>query len=163
MARVALSEWRAGNVEHPNLTDQQWNMSSLLGIVLIVMAVLQIISFAAFKNWLGDVGFSGTAVWAAVIIIAELWGAAGFFKLKLNPVFRWASNLMAVLASGFWFVENLRLVSAGASAELANSGLFGRYLPQHPGWWTVIEVSILLLWVVYSLEVAKISLAIKRR
>lgn len=163
MARLVLDDWRAGNSAEPKLTDRQWNMSSLLGVVLLVMAVLQAIGFSAFKDWLGDAGFSANSFWAAVIIVAEVWGAIGFFKLKLNGVFRWASNLMALLVSGFWFIENLRLVSAGASADLANSGLFGKYLPQHPGWWTVIEVTVLFFWVVYTLELAKTSLAIKRR
>ena len=162
MARTSISEWRAGNKEHPVLDDRQWNMSSLLGVVLLVMALLQAIGFSAFKTWLADIGFSGESVWTVVIIVAEVWGALGFFKVRLNPVFRWASNLMALLAVGFWFIENLRLVSAGASADLANSGLFGKYLPQHPGWWTVLEVSVLLFWTVYSLQLAKTSLAIRR-
>ena len=139
----------------PKLTEMQWNVSGLLGVVFVVMALLQVISFSDFKDWLSGIGIDSPAVCAVVIIIAELIAGIGFFKLRLSSFFRWVSGGLAILAVGFWFVENLRLVSDGMAGQLDNSGLFGRYLPQSPGWWTVLEVTILLFWVIYALTAMK--------
>jgi hypothetical protein len=58
------------------------------------------------------------------------------------------------LVSGFWFVENLYVTSA-SSGQLPSSAFFGKYLSQSPGWWTVLEVSLLLFWVIYAAELLK--------
>ena len=44
------------------------------------------------------------------------------------------------------------LYSGGAAGQLPNSGFFGNYLDQSPGWWTVVEATIMLFWVVYATE-----------
>ncbi len=134
------------------LTDQEWGITSVLGVVLLVMALLQLIGFGVFRDWLSSVGFSGPAVWAVVIIVAEVWAAFGFFKLPLMNGFRAIGAWLTILVSGFWFIENMRLVSEGQAGVLANSGFFGKFLTQSPGWWTAVEVTVLLLWVVYSLR-----------
>ena len=139
-------------VDPPKLTIRQWNIAGLAGVVLIVAAILQAIGFGDFRDWLESIGFGSPAVWAVGIIVAELWAAAGFFKLPLMTGFRMIGALLAILVAGFWFIQNLRLVSEGAAGELANSGFFGKFLQQSPGWWTVIEVTALLLLVVYSLR-----------
>lgn len=154
--RVQVSGWTE-MADPPNLTSQQWNLTGLLGVVLIVMAILQLIGFSDFKDWIDSIGLSGPAVWAVVIIIAEVAAAVGFFKLRLSFGLRMLSAWLAILVSGFWFVENLRLVSEGKAGHVANSGFFGKYLHQSPSWWTVIEVTVLLFWVVYSLELTKAS------
>ncbi len=38
------------------------------------------------------------------------------------------------------------------SKSLDNSGFFGRFLAQQPGWWTAIEASILLFAVIYNVS-----------
>jgi hypothetical protein len=150
-ARVQVKGW-GDTVNPPQLSSKQWNLTSLLGVVLIVMAILQIIGFSDFKDWLDNVGFGSTTVWAVVLIIAEVWAALGFFKLKLMRGFRLISGWLAIFVAGFWFIENLRLVSEAKSGEVASSGFFGNFLNQSPGWWTVIEVMIFLFWVIYALR-----------
>lgn len=139
----------------PKLSMQQWNVIGLVGVVFIVAAILQAVSFNDFKDWLASIGLESPAVWASAIIVAELWAAVGLFKLPLMNGFRLVSGILAILVAGFWFIQNIRLVSEGASGELANSGFFGRFLQQSPGWWTVIEVTAFLLLVVYSLRLTK--------
>ncbi|HSX17777.1 MAG TPA: hypothetical protein VLE51_00240 [Candidatus Saccharimonadales bacterium] len=150
-SRVQLKGW-GEMADPPNLTSQQWNMTGLLGVILIVMAILQLIGFSDFKDWLDSVGLGAPTVWAIAIVVAEIWVGLTFFKLKLMNGFRVIGAWLAVLVSGFWFIETLRLVSEGAGGQLTNSGFFGKYLHQSPGWWTVLEASILLFWVAYSLR-----------
>ncbi|MBI2285602.1 hypothetical protein HYU82_02155 [Candidatus Saccharibacteria bacterium] len=138
----------------PKLSTREWNITGLVGVVLIVMAVLQVIGFGDFRDWLESIGLGSPAVWAVGIIVAELWAAVGFFKLPVMTGFRMVSGLLAILVAGFWFVQNLRLVSEGAAGELSSSGLFGKFLEQSPGWWTVIEVSALLFLVAYGVNLA---------
>lgn len=149
--RVQYKGWAQAS-DPAKLTNQQWNVAGLLGVIFIVMAVLQIIGFSDFKGWFKAIGFSGPAVWAVVLILAELWAAVAMFKVRLSMGFRTLSAWLAVLVAGFWFIENLRLVSEAKSGLLQNSGFFGKYLPQSPGWWTVIEATIFLFWVIYAVR-----------
>jgi len=158
VTKAQSKNWSVAAMQPPTLRDQQWNMISLLGIVLIAMAVSQLVSFNDFKAWLADAGFSGPSGWAVGIIIAEVWAAAGFFKIRLSYLFRVVSAGLALVVSGFWFVLNLQLISNGTAEALSNSGFFGRFLPQAPGWWTVLEAGILLFWTLYALGLFKASL-----
>jgi hypothetical protein len=144
------TRWPVKAVAPPRLSDMEWGLSSLLGLVLIVMAVLQLVSFSDFKDLLDKMGLPGAGAWAICIILAELWGAIGFFKLPMSRLFRLASYTLAVAVSGFWFVQNLQLISNGIGQQLDNSGFFGRFLAQQPGWWTALEVSVLLFATVYK-------------
>lgn len=148
-----LNEWASKSTEAPKLSAQEWNIASLLGIILMVMAVLQVISFNDFKATLGVVGLSSSpAVWAVIIIVAEAWGALGFFKIRLRYLARYLSGSFAILVSGFWFYQSLKLLSEGSAGQIPNSGFFGKYLHQSPGWWTAVEISILLFWALYSVK-----------
>lgn len=151
MARAQAAGWTQ-MADPPALTAREWNVASLVGIVLIVAALLQAISFGDFTNWLNSIGLGSENIWAVGIIVAEVWAAIGFFKLPLMNGFRLLSSLLALAVAGFWFVQNLRLVSEGASGNLTSSGFFGGLLEQSPGWWTVIEVTVFLMLVVYSLR-----------
>ncbi len=139
----------------PELSDKDWNILGVVGIVLFLMAILQLISFTDFKSWLEQVGFSQPAAWGVVLIMSEVWAGAGFFKIHLSPLFRIVSAILAFLVSGFWFIQNLRLVSGSSQPNLTNSGFFGNYLTQTPSWWTVLEVSLLLFGVIYALNLFK--------
>jgi hypothetical protein len=139
----------------PKLSDQQWNMMGILGLVFFLMAILQLASFNDFKAWFDQIDLPQPAAWAVGLIVAELLASAGFFKLKLSPLFRMTSATLALLVSGFWFIQNLRLVSDGASGILMNSGFFGRFLHQTPSWWTVLEASLLLFFVLHALTLFK--------
>ncbi len=148
------SSW-SGGADTPELSQMNWNLLAIPSAVLAVMAVLQIISFGKFKDWLDSINVGWPAVVAVVLIIAELWGAVSLLRVPLNNMIRFVGVSLAVLASGFWFIETLYLVSSGSAGRLANSGYFGKYLSQTPGWWTVIEVTILLYWLVYAAELIK--------
>lgn len=134
---------------------QEANMGMLLGVVFLLMALLQLVGFSGLKDWLSAIGFTSTATWAAIIVIVEIVASLGFFKLALPPVAKMASWAFAIVASGFWFVENIRLVSDGVASNLTSSGFFGKYLQQSPSWWTVIEATVLVFWTLYALGLAK--------
>ena len=136
----------------PKLSNRQWYITSFLGIVFLVAALLQAISFGDFEAWLESLGFGSSTLWAVGLIVAEVWAALGFFRLPLMNGFRKLSAWLAVLASGFWFVQSLRLVSEGAAGNLQNSGYFGGYLTQTPSWWTVIGITVVLLLTVHCLK-----------
>lgn len=150
--QARINNW-SGMSAQPVLTAAQWNMASAAGIVLAVMAVLQAIGFNDFKDTLSTIGLSSSpALWAVLILVAEVWGSLGFFKIRLNNLARMLSGFFALAASGFWFYQSLKLVSAGSAGQLPNSGFFGKYLHQSPGWWTVVEASLLLFWVLYVVK-----------
>jgi len=156
-AKSVQAGWPVKAVDPPKVSSAEWGWAAVPGIILAVMAVLQIVSFADFRDLLDEMGLPGPTAWAVCAIVAELWGAVGFFKLRLSASFRLVSYTMAVLAAGFWFILNLQLVSNGMAAELDNSGFFGRFLAQQPGWWTVLEVTLLLWLVVYNVGLLRDS------
>lgn len=154
----SLADYRAnwgGSSDKPDLSQRQWALLAIPAIVLAVMAILQIISFGKFKDWLEEIRVGWPAVVAVVIILAEIWGAASLLNLSMNRMVRFLGVSLAVLVSGFWFIENLQLASSGGAGQLPNSGFFGNYLMQSPGWWTILGVSVLLFWVVYAAELLK--------
>ena len=154
----SLTDYRSnwgGTSGKPELSQRSWNMLAIPAIVLAVMAILQVISFGKFKDWLDEIRVGWPAVVAVVIIVAELWGALSLLQINMNRMLRFVGVSLAVLVSGFWFVENLQIASSGGAGQLPNSGLFGKYLTQSPGWWTILEVSILLFWVIYAAELLK--------
>jgi hypothetical protein len=136
----------------PKLSAKQWYLTSALGVIFLVAAILQAVSFGDFEKWLESLGFGSSTVWAVGLIVAEVWAALGFFRLPLMNGFRKISSWLAILVSGFWFIQTLRLVSEGAAGDLQNSGYFGGFLAQTPSWWTVIGVTVVLLMTTYSLK-----------
>jgi hypothetical protein len=162
-ARTTNLNWNVAVTDPPKLVTWQWWLSGLIGVVLLIAAVLQLISFSDFRDNLGQMGLPGPTAWAVCIILAEIWGAATFFRLRLSYAFRAFSVALAVLVSGFWFVEHLQLISSGKAEHMTNSNFFGRFLAQQPGWWTVIEVSVMLFLVIWFLDVARPSVNSRRR
>jgi hypothetical protein len=156
MAKRARSTgWPVKAADAPKLSNTEWGLAAVPGVVLLAMAVLQLISFADFRDALTAMGFSGATAWAVGVIVAELWGAAGFFMWRLSVGFRYVSHVMAVLAAGFWFVTNLQLVAGSLGGQLNNSGFFGDFLKQAPSWITVLEVTVLLFWIVYKVGILR--------
>jgi hypothetical protein len=154
----SFADYRAnwgGTSAKPDLSQRSWNMLALPAVVLAVMAVLQIISFGKFKDWVDEIRVGWPAVVAVAIIVAELWGALSLLQINMNSMMRFLGVSLAVLVSGFWFIENLQVASSGGAGQLPNSGFFGKYLSQSPGWWTIVEVTILLFWIVYAAELLK--------
>lgn len=143
--KVQAKGWPVKAVDAPKVSNRSWMGAGVLGVVFIAMAVLQLVSFSDFKDDLDALGLAGPSTWAVLIILAEFWGAAGFFKLRLSRGFRTVSYGLAVLVAGFWFLANVQATANGLAAH--SSGFFGRFLNQTPGWWSVIEVTIFLFWV----------------
>jgi hypothetical protein len=132
----------------------QWNLLAIPAAVLAVMAILQIISFGRFKDWLDSLRIGIPVVTAILIIIAELWGAISLLRIPMHAAVRFFGITLAVLVVGFWFIENLYLATS-TGGQLPTSGFFGGYLNQQPNWWTIIEMTIMLFWVVYAAELIK--------
>jgi hypothetical protein len=148
------SNWSGGE-KLANLSNVSWYLLLIPAIALALMAVLQIISFGKFKDFLDNIGVGWPAVVAVVLIIAELWGAVSLLRVPMHAALRFIGLGLAVLVSGFWFIENLFLATSNTAKGLGNSGYFGKFLSQSPGWWTVVEVSILLYWIIYAAELLK--------
>lgn len=152
-AEQHLQDWSDKFEDPPKLNQADSWLAGLVAAVLLVMAILQVVSFTDFKGSLGGLGLSTPETWALVLIVAEVWAAVGFLRLKLHGLIRFFSAVFAVFVAGFWFVQSLQVVSSGA--ELANQGFFGKYLTQTPGWWTVIEASLLLFATLHILNRSK--------
>jgi hypothetical protein len=151
------SGWPVKAVAPPKLTKTQWVIVAVPGIVLLAAAVLQLLNFADFTDSLSAVGLPGPTVWAVCVILAELWGAAGFFMWRLSVGFRYVAYTMALAVALFWFVESLQLVTNNLAHQLDNNAFFGKLLKQEPGWWTVLEATLLLFWVLYAVRLMRDS------
>lgn len=145
----------SGGATTPEVNAANWNLLAIPAAILAVMAILQIISFGRFKDWLDSIRIGIPAVTAVLIIIAELWGAVSLLRVPMNAMWRFFGITLAILVAGFWFIENLYLATS-SGGQLPTSGFFGKYLNQQPGWWTVIEITLMLFWVVYAAELLKL-------
>lgn len=154
--------WDVGTVDPPILTSMEWLFCNLLGVVFMAMAILQLISFSDFRDILTSLGVEPSGTWAAAVIFAEIFAAAGLFRLRLSYLFRAFSASLALLASGFWFVTTTQAVSGGLD-KLPSTGFFGRFLNQQPGWLTVIEAALLLLFSMYGVALTRYTIAMPRR
>jgi hypothetical protein len=146
-------------VAPPVLDRRHMTAATVAGVVLLVMALLQLLSFNVFTDNFSAVGYSNPNVLAAVVIFAELWAAFGFFRVRLSWAFRAVSNYLAVAVAVFWMFHafrgvtqysDLQMVVDGKSAIVSN--FFGKYLTQPMGWWTVIEATVFLFVVLYAVE-----------
>ena len=142
----------SGGSELPELSQSEWNVMAIPAAVLAVMGILQLISFGKFKDWLDAVGVGWPAVVAVLLIVSELLGAVSMLRVPMSATVRKTGLVLAVLATGFWFLKNIQLVNSGGADASGNSGFFGKYLTQAPGWWTVIEITILLALVIYAVK-----------
>lgn len=163
ISQKLLTRWATTSQKPPKLTERQWNNVGLLGIVFLVMAVLQVWSFSVFKDWLTTTGISGASSWAVIIILVEVLAATGLFKIGLSYMTRVITAGAVVLTSGFWFIETVRLISGSYLDTLKNSGYLGRFLQQTPGWWTIVEATILLAWSMYAIDLLKDELSPKNK
>jgi hypothetical protein len=151
------SGWPVKAVAPPVLTTAQWVLVAVPGLVLLIAAILQLANFANFVDGLSAMGLPGPTVWAVCVILAELWGSAGFFKWRLSLGFRLVAFTMALAAALFWFVESVQLVTNNVGAHLDNGDFFGKFLKQEPGWRTVAEATILLFWIIYAVRLMRDS------
>jgi uncharacterized membrane protein len=163
ISQKQLMRWAIESKKPPKLAERQWNNVSLLGIVFLAMAVLQLWSFSDFKDWITSTGMSGASSWAVIIVLVEVLAAIGLFKIGLSYIVRVITICAVTLISGFWFIESIQLVNGSYADVLTNSGYLGRFLQQAPGWWTVIEATILLAWSMYAVNLFKDELSPKNK
>ncbi|MBA3757543.1 hypothetical protein H0X09_01640 [Candidatus Saccharibacteria bacterium] len=147
-------QWKVSTVDPPMLTRQEWVMANLLGGLFILTALLQLISFGEFADILKPMGLPGPGVWAAAAIGAELLAAASLFRLKLSYLFRLVAGASALLVSGFWFVLSAQNLATGRE-QLPSSGLFGGFFNQSPGWWVIVEVTVLMFSTIYVVALTR--------
>jgi len=154
-------DWPVKAEKPPALSSAHWAWISLIGLTLASMALAQLVSFSSFTGTFEAEGLHPAKFWGALVVAAELWGAAGFFKISLSRGFRKISNFMALLAGGFWAFEAFRLASQTVYVEvLINNhyrapglGFFGGYLYQLPGFAGVVEAVVLILLIISALQV----------
>jgi hypothetical protein len=163
ISQKILTRWAITSQKPPKLTEREWNNIGLLGIVFLVMAVLQVWSYSVFKDWITSTGMSGASSWAVIIILLEVLAAIGLFKIGLSYMARVITATAVAVTSVFWFVETVRLISGSYLDTLKNSGYLGRFLQQTPGWWTIVEVTILLAWSMYAIDLLKDELSPKNK
>jgi hypothetical protein len=156
-------KWPVKSQKPPALENRQWFWLSLVGAVFVAMAILQLFSADDFYNIFRAEDLSAPKVWAVLVIVAELWAAASFFKLRLSDGFRMVSRFFAGAVALFWLVESMRILTQNSSHIVlkdnsyrrAGANFFGRFLYQTPGWWPVIEALIFLFVVLYMLELSR--------
>lgn len=153
--------WNVKALDPPILTQTEWVICSLLGAVLIVMALLQLISFGEFSNILYSHGLPAATVWAIGVILAELWAAAGFFRLRLSYLFRAVSGSLALLVAGFWFLISAQSLAVGD--KFSSIGMLGNMVKQRPGLLTVCLSAVFLVWTMYAAALTRYTLVAPRK
>jgi len=133
--------WTAVAMNPPALSPRQWMLGGLVGTVLFVMAIAQILSVSDFESNFSLQGLSASRTAAFLIIVAELWAAAGLFKIKLSRLFRNFANGSALLVGLFWFIWNAYLL---VSSFKFSTNFFGGFTHQVPGIWSLIESLVLV-------------------
>jgi hypothetical protein len=150
--------WKVRLTKPATLTNEQWVLARALASLLVIMAVLQLISVADFRDGLATMGLRAPSLWAVLVIVAELWAAAGFFKWTLSYGFRYVSTLAAILVAGFWFIMQIQIFANGSAEIMHSSYFFGSYLNQAPGWITIIETTVVFAAIIYTASLTQASL-----
>ena len=151
--------WTAVALPPPKLKQAQRIISYLIGLLLVVMAVTQVISIQQFEDNFALSGLTHTRPLAFILILGELWAAAGFFQLPLSWLFRKFSNGFSMLLGIFWL--GWLCYSATTIFSFSNN-FFGRYFHQSPSWIGVLEVTVVVLAATYILEVMRTNSAASR-
>lgn len=146
--------WTAVALPAPNLTPVQQLIAYLLGLLLVAMALTQVISIQQFEDNFAFTGLTHTRPLAFILILGELWAAAGFFRLPLSWLFRKFSNGLAMLLGIFWLGWICYSVTILFSFS---SNFFGRFLRLSPSWIDVLAVGVIVLVMLYILEAMKIN------
>jgi hypothetical protein len=135
----------------PKLSSKQWLISQTLGVILLVMAVAQLMSFSKFADSLTALDFSIAKAGAAAILFFEFWAAISFLKLKQSRGFRTAGNCFAIIVALFWFIDACRAAAESAEGSAMGTNFFGNYLSMSAGWNAVIEATVFAALVGYTL------------
>jgi len=159
--------WEPVAVAPPALSNNQWLGLGIIGTILLAAGILQLFNFADFANNFAIAGINPPRLWAALVILGELWGAASFFKVRLSVAFRAVSNFWALAVGIFWFYASVHIAAINSEVVVYPSNMgsnyFGHFLSQSSGWLTIIEAAILLLAVLYALNISRRKPAKKKK
>lgn len=155
------TSWSVKAEKPPTVATRQWYWLAILGGLLLFMALMQLFSFSSLSGTFEAENLKPGKFWAALIVFAELLGAASFFKLKLSHGFRAVSKFLALAAAVFWVVVTLRTLNQVSYVEVLirnkyqqpGVGFFGGLFYQMPGWLPVIEAILLACLIFYVLLV----------
>lgn len=119
----------------------------ILGLVMLVLAVLQLFQFEDFPGVLAAMQLPGGEITAEILAVLlpflEIASLPYLFSLKLPTKARKASMIAGVAVGVLWIAITVwTSVKMGISVE---SGIFGAALATSSGWWSVV-FAVLLLW-----------------
>lgn len=138
------------------MTTKQY-MSSGFGLLLMIMAVTQLLTFGHFNHAISSyivppggemtslIAFMRLLVFplASVLVLLELAGAAGFLMSDENIM---KSTMMkaGVLAVSIWFLLILTVLLRGA--PIAFVGFFGDKMRQPVNVFALIQSAVFVVW-----------------
>ena len=132
-------------------TKDTTKVAYLYAGILTLFALAQLMTLNEFMSlveswWLP--GGSMTAYWlVATILIAELLALPFLLRLKLSPLARSLSMIMAWIVPVLWLGISLWLnLTINA---VSNAGMLGTLVQLIPGWWTTcvaIALGLLAAW-----------------
>lgn len=136
------SRWHARAVEPPKLNASTWQAANVVAALLAVMVVMQLASFNDFANQLEELGVSNGGLWAAIVVLAQVWAIPALIRVRISPLFRNISAAMLVGVAGFWFLLTAGALSRGVESD--NIGIFGTFADVPVSGWTVVFTSAYL-------------------
>ena len=131
-------------------------LSLVLAALFVIFSLTQLFTFEKFPQVFQQMWLPGAEnnapIYAAAIVIFEVFSVPFFLRMALSPLMRIFSMLCGWLTVILWltlfFWQNL------SGSVVANSGLFGATLPLPTGWWSIfvmIGVGVLIGWVSWGL------------
>jgi hypothetical protein len=143
-------------VDPPKLSEQQWQLAGLLGLLLATMAITQLLTFTSFVEDLQSIGLKAATFFGAAIIFIELWAVAACLKIRLSGLFRLFSAGWLVVSFGFWLVVAFQAFDPHDDKPLY---MWGNVVWLNINWLTISMLLVLLLVSVYIARFIKGSLS----
>lgn len=132
-------------------TKNIFAISLLTVVLLIVMVVTQLFTFEDFPAVIATLDLPGgtvtARVFAAVLVIAEVFALPFLLAMRLSPLFRIVSMICGWLVAVVWL--KLSLWENVIASSDSQSGIFGATLPLPGGWWSVffsLALFVLIVW-----------------
>lgn len=118
----------------------------VLGLVMVVLAVLQLFQFEDFPGIIEAMGIPGGKVAALSLAVLfpflEIASLPFLFSMKTPPLIRRLSKSCAVTVGVLWLIVTVwTSINQGSSVE---SGIFGASLTTTSGWWSVVFAALLM-------------------
>lgn len=137
-------------------TDNVQTISLILAGVMTVLALAQLFTYEKFANVLRAMWLPGgetyAPIYAALIVIIEVFSVPFFLRMVLSPLMRGISMIFGWLMVVLWLVIFLWQTMSGK--VIADSGILGGTIPVPVGWWSVFSIvglGILVAWVSWGM------------